>query len=145
VDRARPPAGEAEEAEPKPAARVAEPVEEGVEAPGTALGDGPAVTPEPVPAVTPEPVRDAAPEPVPAREPGAVSQPAEPARVPAAQAAPEAAPVRQPAGPEPVGARYCPACDDRVPVAADGLHCRLGHRLSPAHARRRGGWLRRRR
>jgi hypothetical protein len=39
-----------------------------------------------------------------------------------------------------VGTRYCPVCGERVPVAADGLHCRLGHRLSPAHARsvRRG-------
>jgi hypothetical protein len=41
-------------------------------------------------------------------------------------------------------ARFCPVCDERVPVAEDGLHCHRGHRLSPAHARRRG-WLRGRR
>ncbi|HEV2890954.1 MAG TPA: hypothetical protein VGX28_11325 [Frankiaceae bacterium] len=40
--------------------------------------------------------------------------------------------------------RYCGMCGERVPLDADGLHCHLGHRLSPAHAeRRRGGWLRR--
>jgi hypothetical protein len=43
-----------------------------------------------------------------------------------------------------VGARYCWMCDDRVPLAADGLHCHLGHRLSPAHAKRRRGLFRRR-
>jgi hypothetical protein len=40
--------------------------------------------------------------------------------------------------------RYCASCGARVPLAADGLHCREGHRLSPAHARRRFGLLRRR-
>jgi hypothetical protein len=40
--------------------------------------------------------------------------------------------------------RYCATCGARVPLAADGLHCREGHRLSPAHARRRFGLSRRR-
>jgi hypothetical protein len=48
--------------------------------------------------------------------------------------------VVEPAEPVEVveAARYCWMCDDRVPIAADGLHCYLGHRLSPAHAKRRG-------
>jgi hypothetical protein len=44
-----------------------------------------------------------------------------------------------------VATRYCATCGDRVPVAADGLHCHLGHRLSPAHAHGRGWFGRRRR
>ncbi len=47
------------------------------------------------------------------------------------------------AAPAIVATRYCPGCDERVPVAADGLHCHLGHRLSPAHGRSRRGRLRR--
>jgi hypothetical protein len=80
---------------------------------------------EPVPdgPVTAEPVADepVAPEPAAARAPD--PRPVAAAETPAA---------------EPVATRFCTTCDARVPLAADGLHCRLGHRLSPAHARRRG-------
>jgi hypothetical protein len=38
-----------------------------------------------------------------------------------------------------VATRYCRVCAERVAVAPDGLHCRRGHRLSPAHAARRRG------
>lgn len=58
--------------------------------------------------------------------------------------APGEAPVAEPlAEPVEVGARFCWMCNDRVPTAADGLHCYLGHRLSPAHAKRRGLFRRR--
>lgn len=45
---------------------------------------------------------------------------------PVADAAVPAAPER--------ATRYCGMCGDRVPIDADGLHCYLGHTLSPAHA-----------
>lgn len=79
---------------------------------------------------------------------------AEPVAGPAPHPAPEPAPVVAPVvapdpAPEPAGTdragtqpevatRYCRECGGRVPLAADGQHCRDGHRLSPAHARRRG-------
>jgi len=69
--------------------------------------------------------RETAPEPV--TEP--VAEPV------AAAAAPPAAVA--PPSPRPRASRYCPVCADRVAVAADGLHCHLGHKLSPAHGRRR--------
>ena len=71
---------------------------------------------------------------------------AEPPPVPHPVPRPVPSPIPQPdAEPAPrVAARYCPACDERVPLAADGLHCSRGHRLSPAHAKRRRGWFRRR-
>jgi hypothetical protein len=131
----------------------------GVEAP-------PEVTAEPVPdvasgteaepdvATEPEPDVEAEPEPDVATEPepevATEAEPdvaAEPEPEVAAEAAPE--PDVPDAGavaeaPVEAGARYCWMCDDRVPLAADGLHCYLGHRLSPAHAKRRRGLFRRR-
>jgi hypothetical protein len=75
---------------------------------------------------------------------GVDDQPVEPEPLvapPVEPVADEPPPVEPEAVPE--GARYCWMCDDRVPIAADGLHCYLGHRLSPAHAKRRGWRLRR--
>lgn len=139
-----------------PLVRVAEPPAE----PGTADADAPEA-----PVVWPgwdgvgAPERDVAPLPTtppaveplaaPPAVPPASEAPVEPAgraAAPAAEAAEE--PSRAPAG-ERVAApaparRYCPMCGDRVPADADGLHCHLGHRLSPAHAERpRRGLLRR--
>jgi hypothetical protein len=71
---------------------------------------------------------------------------AEPVAEPAPDPVPD--PLPDPAPPEPaatepeVATRYCRECGGRVPLAADGQHCRDGHRLSPAHARK-GGLLRR--
>jgi hypothetical protein len=70
-----------------------------------------------------------------------VAPPVEPVAPPVEPVAPPVAAEPPPVEPEAVaveGARYCWMCDDRVPIAADGLHCYLGHRLSPAHAKRRG-------
>jgi hypothetical protein len=91
----------------------------------------------------PEPSRRPVPEPVPEPE----SEPeSEPVHLPAPEPAGSTG-----AGQKAVGAgaataeggqgatRFCPGCQARVAVAADGLHCRSGHRLSPAHARRRFG------
>ncbi len=91
------------------------------------------VAPERVAAVEePEAVEPEAVEPA-AVEPDAI----QPDTVEPEAVEPEAAPV--PAG---VATRFCPMCGDRVPIAADGLHCHLGHRLSPAHApRRRRRWF----
>lgn len=89
--------------------------------------------PEPVP-TAPEPV--AAPDPAPAPP---VVAPLEPPATPPPSPAP-------PVDAQPAAAtRFCPVCADRVAVAADGLHCTLGHRLGGAHRRSRGllGWLRR--
>ena len=99
--------------------------------------------PAPVPTVVPDPPRPvtrppaAAPRPV---APPAPTPPPPPAPASPAPAPPAPAPTPPPA----VATRYCATCGDRVEVAADGLHCRVGHRLSPAHASApRRGLLRR--
>jgi len=95
-----------------------------------------------------EPAVAVAPEPEPVPEPEAATEleeapapvvgepvPDEPAPVePVPEAVPEAVP-------EGAATRFCPMCGDRVPIDADGLHCYLGHRLSPAHAPRRRRWF----
>lgn len=68
-----------------------------------------------------------------AEEPGTAEEPLG-AVEPAGSEMPEVAPAAD----RPVGTRYCATCGERVPLAADGLRCARGHRLSPAHARRRG-------
>jgi hypothetical protein len=103
-------------------------------------GDPPSAVEAPAPAPV-APVAPVAP-PVPLVPPRPVSArlPAPPVPTPVpAQPPPASAPVNAP-----VGARYCWMCDERVPVSADGLYCHLGHRLSPAHAKRRRGLFRRR-
>jgi hypothetical protein len=110
--------------------------------------DVPDVVAEPeaaAPPVAPESegaARPAAPEAGPATVPPAGTR-----RAPMPEPAPEPAPepvsdpvaerAATPPAPRPRASRYCPVCADRVAVAADGLHCHLGHKLSPAHGRRR--------
>jgi hypothetical protein len=91
------------------------------------------------PAPVPEPL---APPPVAAAPTGLVLPDAPVVVVPAARPATGAVTAEAPA--QRGATRYCPVCEARVTTAPDGLHCREGHRLSPAHGRRRGGWLRRR-
>jgi hypothetical protein len=97
---------------------------------------------EPPPAPSVEPAEPVAVEPL-AAEP----EPVEPEPEPEPEPVAVAEPVREPAPVQPSVTevtRYCPGCRNRVAIAADGLHCARGHRLSPAHARRRG-WFRGRR
>ena len=136
-----------------PLVRV-EPEPEAPPAPAVATGQGwsvvhsaPHAAWEPPPAPVAEPVREPAAEPV-AQPVAGPQREQESEQESEQEQEQEQEQEREPARAQPaaarVASRYCATCGDRVPVAPDGLHCRLGHRLSPAHARSRG-WLHRRR
>jgi len=89
------------------------------------------------------PVPEPEPDPIPAPSGMPPAEPVEPLE-PVAPVAEPVEPVAAASTGDARATRNCAMCGQRVPVDADGLHCYLGHALSPAHAEPpRRGFLRR--